>query len=257
MHTALLQTAWCNFSRNTSYFAWICSLQTHMPQRKINYSYSEGYVCFEYCICWQAWGCCNYVETIKSSSIFCRNCVLLKGHCSSIYLYKVKWTPGHFFKQYMLSSGHEHSFICSLSFNVITVLKQHIKQCTPTASCSLFFLVLRVNDVISCIFFSSHQSIESLWFPRLRSNKAPSRSVRVTAPAWLASWTRTGDVRLTAPGQWFNVFTKFTNIKVRLNMLELEYDCSKMYFFSTFGGRVMTMMKKSPGDAKCDSSKMC
>ena len=140
MHTALLQTAWCNFSRNTSYFAWICSLQTHMPQRKINYSYSEGYVCFEYCICWQAWGCCNYVETIKSSSIFCRNCVLLKGHCSSIYLYKVKWTPGHFFKQYMLSSGHEHSFICSLSFNVITVLKQHIKQCTPTASCSLFFL---------------------------------------------------------------------------------------------------------------------
>ena len=40
-------------------------------------------------------------------------------------------------------------------------------------------------------------------------------------------------------------------------MLELEYDCSKMYFFSTFGGRVMTMMKKSPGDAKCDSSKMC
>ena len=125
----------------------------HMPQRKINYSYSEGYVCFEYCICWQAWGCCNYVETIKSSSIFCRNCVLLKGHCSSIYPYKVKWTPGHFFKQYMLSSRHEHSFICSLSFDVITVLKQHIKQCTPTASCSLFFGVLRVNDVISCIFF--------------------------------------------------------------------------------------------------------
>ena len=26
------------------------------------------------------------VIIFKSSSIFCRNCVLLKGHCSSIYL---------------------------------------------------------------------------------------------------------------------------------------------------------------------------
>jgi len=193
--------------------------------------------CFAYCTVGRYRNVVNIFcwRHLATSSIFCRNCVELKGRCS-IYLYKVKWTPGHFFKQYMLSSGHEHSFICSLSFNVITVLK--------------WMTWFRV-------FFSSHQSIESLWFPRLRSNKAPSRSVRVTAPAWLASWTRTGDVRLTAPGQWFNVFTMFTNIKVRLNMLELEYDCSKMYFFSTFGGRVMTMMKKSPGDTKCDSSKMC
>ena len=28
----------------------------------------------------------------------------------------------------MLSSGHEHSFICSLSFNVVTALKKTIKQ---------------------------------------------------------------------------------------------------------------------------------
>ena len=28
----------------------------------------------------------------------------------------------------MLSSGHVHSFICSLSFNVITVLKKNNKQ---------------------------------------------------------------------------------------------------------------------------------
>ena len=34
----------------------------------------------------------------------------------------------------MLSSGHEHSSICSLSFNVTTVLRK--KKCTPTASCS-------------------------------------------------------------------------------------------------------------------------
>jgi len=31
---------------------------------KEEYSYSEGYVCFEYCICWQVWGCCNYVGVI-------------------------------------------------------------------------------------------------------------------------------------------------------------------------------------------------
>ena len=31
---------------------------------KEEYSYSEGYVCFEYCICWQVWGCCNYVEVV-------------------------------------------------------------------------------------------------------------------------------------------------------------------------------------------------
>ena len=53
---------------------FIFCLDTALPQRNIYYSYSEGYVCFEYRICWQ------------TSSIFCRNCVLLKGRCSSIYL---------------------------------------------------------------------------------------------------------------------------------------------------------------------------
>ena len=119
MHTALLQRAWCNFSRNTSYFAWICSLQTHMPQRKITLIPEDMFVLNTAFV----GGYGDVVIVLKSSRIFCRNCVLLKGHCSSIYLYKVKWTPGHFFKQYMLPSGHEHSFICSLNFNVVAVLK--------------------------------------------------------------------------------------------------------------------------------------
>ena len=48
-----------------TYFVWILSLQKHtaLPQRKIA-PYSEGYVCFEYCIWWQVWGCCNYVGVI-------------------------------------------------------------------------------------------------------------------------------------------------------------------------------------------------
>ena len=59
MHTALLQRAWCNCSRNTSCFLWILSLQNHtaLPQRKITL-YSEGYVCL------QVWGCCNSVEVM-------------------------------------------------------------------------------------------------------------------------------------------------------------------------------------------------
>ena len=53
----------------------IAPAETHGIAPKEDYSYSEGYVCFEYCICWQVWGCCNYFE---SSSIFCRNCVVSK-----------------------------------------------------------------------------------------------------------------------------------------------------------------------------------
>ena len=50
---------------NTSYFVWILPLQKpHGIAPKEDYSYSEGYDCFEYCICWQVWGCCNYVEVI-------------------------------------------------------------------------------------------------------------------------------------------------------------------------------------------------
>ena len=38
---------------------------THCIAPKAHYFYSEGYVCFEYCIGWQAVrGCCNYVEVI-------------------------------------------------------------------------------------------------------------------------------------------------------------------------------------------------
>jgi len=43
---------------------FIFCLDTALPQRNIYYSHSEGYVCFEYCICCQVWGCCNYVEDI-------------------------------------------------------------------------------------------------------------------------------------------------------------------------------------------------
>ena len=63
----------------------IVPAKTHCIARKEDYSYSQGYVCFEYCICWQVqYG--DVVIMLKSSSIFCRNCVLLKGQCSSIYL---------------------------------------------------------------------------------------------------------------------------------------------------------------------------
>ena len=42
----------------------IAPAKTHGIAPKEDYSYSEGYDCFEYCICWQVWGCCNYVEVI-------------------------------------------------------------------------------------------------------------------------------------------------------------------------------------------------
>ena len=42
----------------------IAPAKTHGIAPKEDYLYSEGYVCFEYCIFWQVWGCCNYVEVI-------------------------------------------------------------------------------------------------------------------------------------------------------------------------------------------------
>jgi len=46
----------------------------------------------------------------------------------------------------MLSSGHEHSFICSLSFNVITVLKKQQKSALPQRPALLFFGVQFKKD---------------------------------------------------------------------------------------------------------------
>ena len=43
----------------------IVPAKTHCIAPKEDYSYSEGYVCFEYCICWRVWGCCNCVEVIS------------------------------------------------------------------------------------------------------------------------------------------------------------------------------------------------
>ena len=71
----------------------------------------------------------------------------------------------------MLSSGHEHSFICSLSFNVITVLKNTIKKkCTPTASCSLskYGLVSTLHvgwlGMALMALQHGHSSVSSCWF---------------------------------------------------------------------------------------------
>ena len=84
MHTALLQRAWCNCSRNTSYFVWILPLQKHtaLPQRKITLIQKGMFVLNTAFV--GRYG--DVVIMLKSSSIFCRNCVLLKGHCSSMYL---------------------------------------------------------------------------------------------------------------------------------------------------------------------------
>ena len=84
MHTALLRRAWCNFSRNTPYFVWILSLQKHtaLPQRKITLIQKSTFVLNTAFVGRHG----DVVIMLKSSSIFCRNCVLLKGHCSSIYL---------------------------------------------------------------------------------------------------------------------------------------------------------------------------
>jgi len=84
MHPALLQRAWCNFSRNTSYFVWILSLQKHtaLPQRKITLIQKDIFVLNTAFV--GRYG--DVVIVLKSSSIFCGNGVFLKGQCSSIYL---------------------------------------------------------------------------------------------------------------------------------------------------------------------------
>ena len=84
MHTALLQRAWCKFSRNTSYFVRILPLQKHtaLPQRKITLI-QKGMFVLNAAFAGR-YG--DVVIILKSSSIFCRNYVLLKGHSSSIYL---------------------------------------------------------------------------------------------------------------------------------------------------------------------------
>jgi hypothetical protein len=76
MHTALLQRAWCNFSRNTSYFVWILSLQKHtaLPQRKITVIEKDMFVLNTVFV--GRYG--DVVIILESSSIFCRNCVLLR-----------------------------------------------------------------------------------------------------------------------------------------------------------------------------------
>ena len=74
-----------NCSRNTSYFVWILSLQKHtaLPQRKITLIQKGMFVLNTAFV--GRYG--DVVIMLKSSSIFCRNCVyLLKGQCSSIYL---------------------------------------------------------------------------------------------------------------------------------------------------------------------------
>ena len=45
-------------------FFGYCPAKTHCIAPKEDYSYSEGYFYVEYGICWQVWGCCNYVEVI-------------------------------------------------------------------------------------------------------------------------------------------------------------------------------------------------
>ena len=68
MHIALLQRAWRNCPRNTSYFLWILSLQKHtaLPQRKVLLFRMVSCISVlnNYCVCWQVWGCCNYVQGI-------------------------------------------------------------------------------------------------------------------------------------------------------------------------------------------------
>jgi hypothetical protein len=76
--------------------------------------------CFAYCTVGRYRNVVNIFcwRHLATSSIFCRNCVELKGRCS-IYL---KWSEhldnaSSKTMQNILSSGHEHIFIFSLSFN--------------------------------------------------------------------------------------------------------------------------------------------
>ena len=97
------------------YVLLIVPAKTHCIALKEDYSYSEGYVLFLNTAFVGRFG--EIVIMLKSSSIvFCSHCVSLKGHSNGIFpRSKVELSAGHFFKQYMLSTGHEHSFICSTS----------------------------------------------------------------------------------------------------------------------------------------------
>ena len=64
-------------------FCWILSLQKHtaLPQRKITLIQKGMFVLNTAFV--GKYG--DVVIMLKSSSILCKNCVLLKGRCSSIY----------------------------------------------------------------------------------------------------------------------------------------------------------------------------
>ena len=144
MHTALLQRGWCNFSRNTSYSVWILSLQKHtaLPQMKITLIQKDMFVLNTAFV--GRYG--DVVIMLKSSSIFCRIVFCWKDNVVAFIKGRVN-TCDTSSSKYMLSSGHEHSFICSLSFNVNTVLKNiKIKKCTPTAS-ALFICLYYVISI--------------------------------------------------------------------------------------------------------------
>ena len=59
-----------------------CKKHTALPQRKITLIQKDMFVLNAAFV--GRYG--DVVIILKSSSIFCRNCVLLKGQCSSIYL---------------------------------------------------------------------------------------------------------------------------------------------------------------------------
>ena len=73
MHIALLQRAWCNCSRNSSYFVWILSVQKHtaLPQRKISLIQKGMFVLNTAFV--GRYG--DVVIMLRTFSIFCRNCV--------------------------------------------------------------------------------------------------------------------------------------------------------------------------------------
>ena len=62
----------------------VLSLQKHaaLPQRKVALIQKDMFV-LNTAFVGRHW---DVVLMLKLSSIFCRNCVLLKGHCSSIHL---------------------------------------------------------------------------------------------------------------------------------------------------------------------------
>ena len=90
----------------------IVPAKTHCIAPKKDYSCSAGYVCFEYCVCQQVWGCCNYDEVIQH--ILQKLC-FVDGTCSSIYQRQSEHLDTS--SSNTCSSGHAHSFFCSLGFS--------------------------------------------------------------------------------------------------------------------------------------------